>query len=163
MTLYYFKDCTDLVSVKMRYRDLAKEYHPDLNNGANVEIMQSINNEYEFAFEFFKQKYNQQQDVRYENKEDYTKFKSIIDKLVLMKGVEIEICGTWIWVSGNTYPYREIIRNNLGFIWSKSKKSWYYADYLNESTKKKGQYTMNKIREKYGSEKIEGLKQSELK
>jgi len=43
----YFKECRTLDEVKAMYKQLAKQYHPDL--GGDTETMQAINSEYAFA------------------------------------------------------------------------------------------------------------------
>lgn len=48
-----FAGCTDEESLKKRYRDLSKSFHPDMNSGDN-ESMQFINSEYERLLEKYK-------------------------------------------------------------------------------------------------------------
>ena len=43
-------------------------------------------------------------------KETPEEFKKIINELVTLQGIEIEICGDWIWVTGNTYNCREQLK-----------------------------------------------------
>ena len=45
-TCSFFEGCTNAASVKRRYRDLTKVYHPDNGNGSE-EILARINKEYE--------------------------------------------------------------------------------------------------------------------
>lgn len=48
-----FAGCTDEESLKKRYRDLSKSFHPDMSSGDN-ESMQFINSEYERLLEKYK-------------------------------------------------------------------------------------------------------------
>ena len=44
----YFAGVTDIETLRKRYRELLKKYHPD--NGGSVSEMQSINAEYDRLF-----------------------------------------------------------------------------------------------------------------
>jgi len=161
MKLNYFKGCKNLEDVKKTFRLLAKQHHPDLKNG-DGEIFKVINNEYEEAFEYFKNEFNNQaENERNKNYETPEKFRNIINVLIKLENLEIEICGSWIWLSGMTYQYRDTIKS-LDFKWSSSKKKWYYFNGISENNKLKGSKTMEEIRNKYGSEIFEGIKMKQL-
>jgi hypothetical protein len=69
--------------------------------------------------------------------------------------LNIEICGSWIWVSGNTYTYKEQLKES-GYHYSRSKKMWYFAsEPIDEKRKYRHSQSQDKIRFKYGSEKVE--------
>jgi hypothetical protein len=151
MKFNYFKECKTLEDVKKVFRTLAKMYHPDMKTG-DTEMFKAINNEYEEAFEYFKNDYNNKaENKNKQNKETPEEFRDIINVLIRLEGLEIEICGTWLWLSGNTYKYRDIIKN-LKFKWSNSKKEWYFYNGIDEMLKIRGSKTMEEIRKKYGSE-----------
>ena len=40
------------------------------------------------------------------------------------EGIEIEVCGSWVWVSGDTKPHKERLKA-LGFCWHSKKHCWY--------------------------------------
>ncbi|MFA6501910.1 MAG: J domain-containing protein [Parachlamydiales bacterium] len=42
----YFENCKELDTIKKRYRELAKQYHPDLAGENTTSIMQDINKQY---------------------------------------------------------------------------------------------------------------------
>ena len=67
-------------------------------------------------------------------------------------GLEIEICGAWLWVTGNTKPHREVLKG-AGFRWSPKKLSWYFrpAEYRSFN---RTSWSMAEIRGTYGSENI---------
>lgn len=154
MRFSYFKECKNLEDVKKTFRMLAKKFHPDL--GGNAETFKKINNEYEEAFEYFKNEYNSKaENEKKQNTETPEEFRDIINILIKLDGLEIEICGTWLWLSGNTYIYKDIIKS-LNFRWSKGKKKWYFYNGITSKNHKiKGSKTMEQIRSKYGSEVIE--------
>jgi hypothetical protein len=81
--------------------------------------MQKVNQEYENIikdqrFKFTEQDKNVQQ--------EYIKFPEIIGQIFHFD-ITIEICGNWIWLSGNTRPYREQLKE-IGFFYSPKKKMW---------------------------------------
>lgn len=154
MRFSYFKECKSLEDVKKTFRALAKQHHPDL--GGNAEVFKAINNEYEEAFEYFKNEFNKRtENAKKQNTETPEEFRDIINILIKLDGLEIEICGSWLWLNGNTYIHKDIIKG-LNFRWSKSKKKWYYYNGISSKNHKiKGSKTMEQIRSKYGSEVIE--------
>ena len=76
-------------------------------------------------------------------------FRAIIDKLITLDGITIEIVGSWLWLTGNTYQHRDTLKA-LRFSWSKSKKAWYWHSepYIKRSRKT---FTMNELKDLYGS------------
>ena len=151
--LKYFKDCNTKEECKKLYKKLAFMYHPD--RGGDTETMKAINAEFDYVMEnnIFKSS-------KKDTKKDYdfssSQFKDIISALVRLDGLEIEITGCFIWVTGNTYPQKDIIKS-LGFRYSKNKKAWYIApaEYFAQKRSYKKSYSMNDIRNKYGSTRFE--------
>lgn len=45
-----------------------------------------------------------------------------------MAGINIEIVGLWIWVDGNTFQWKEELKE-AGFAWSRSRKKWHFTPY----------------------------------
>lgn len=91
--------------------------------------MKEINAEYELAFNHFKNIYkskvNDNTTYTKETTETPEAFKNIINSLIHCEGLEINIVGAWIWLTGCTYPYKDIIKE-LGFRWASNKKAWYW-------------------------------------
>lgn len=147
----YFDNCKNLEELKSLYKELAKKFHPDM--GGSEEIMKQINNEYDVYFMKLQNKSNN----NYDKEESINNFKDIINKIIKFD-FDIEICGTWIWIDKrNTYPHRALLKE-LGFIWSKAKGKWYKKpdDYIARRHKT---WTMEQIREIYGSQKIQKEKE----
>ena len=156
----YFKDLNSMEAVKKTYRKLAMKYHPDRPTG-DTEIFKQINNEYEQAME--QAKINETKKAKTKKEEDFIKsqymnsknFRNIIDKLIVLEGIEIEITGTWLWIRGNTYKYKEYLKSEFNAQWSKSKKCWFISP--NKDFRKTRGYkgkSMSSIRSTYGSTKI---------
>ena len=114
------------------YKRMAIKYHPD-KNPSGVEMMK------EFTHTDEKNAYNYSEDLE-----------EVISEILKMQGVEIEICGNWIWLSGNTKEHKEKIKS-LGCFWASQKKKWYYRPAEHKSFKRSKAWNMETIREKYGS------------
>lgn len=141
----YFKNVNTIEELKKQFKKLAKQYHPDL--GGSNEAMKEINAEYEMLKARL-----QNGQTNNTAQEPTGSFREVIMNIIHLD-IEIEICGEWIWVSGNTYPYREVLKEN-GFKWSKPKKMWYWKPF--ESKRKPRTNTpMDQIRAKYGSFTVE--------
>lgn len=145
----YFTNIKTLEELKKEYKRLALENHPD--RGGDVEVMKAINAEYDIMFNKVKDIHVNAKGETYtkENTETPSEFKDIIDKLIRMEGLEIEIIGCFIWLSGNTKAHKDNIKT-LGFKWHSTKKMWYKApeDYRKKSKKK---YSIEEIRDMYGT------------
>ena len=150
MKTTYFSNCKTIEEAKRLYHKLAVQNHPDL--GGNLEIMQAINNEYDIIAEQLKNIHESSTGEQYTTEQNSNEipadFRDLINKLIHLEGVTIELIGRWIWVNGNTYPYKDIIKN-LGFKWANTKKSWYWHT-AEDSTCNRKKMSLEQIKEKYG-------------
>ena len=112
----YFQNCKTAEELKKKYRDLAKQLHPDA--GGNEEEFKSMQAEFAAAWERLKNIHVSKDGEKYERETDETaaEFMALIERLITLPGVTVEICGSWIWCSGNTKPYKEMFRE-LAFRW----------------------------------------------
>jgi len=146
----YLDKCRTIEELKKAYRAFTKKLHPDC--GGTKEEMQTLNEEYDKLFKVLQNRHNAEADEAHQNTETPEEFRDIIEKLLHFEGVEVELCGSWIWCRGNTFPYKNELKE-AGFQWSSSKKSWYWFHREKEDGKKhRGHYTMEKIRELHGSQ-----------
>lgn len=159
--LRWFSNPETLEELKKQYKKLAMKFHPDM--GGNESDMKEINSEYDLLFERLKNVHQSAAGETYTSKTETTEtpneFKDIINSLINLESITIEICGSWLWITGNTYPYRKALKE-LHFRFSRSKTAWYYhtADYHKTSNR---QFTLNQIRDLYGSETV--LEKPQLK
>ncbi len=107
----YFKNCDCIEELKKQYRELCFKYHPDISKEANAnEIMKKVNSEYDRLFDKLKNVFKNQKGKIYTDSnpvsETPEEFRNIINVLIGLEGVEIELMGRWIWVSGNTKPHK---------------------------------------------------------
>lgn len=124
----FIKDVTTLEELKRVYKKLALKYHPDM--GGTDKEMAQINNEYEALFDKLKNTHKNKEGEYYQKETTETpqEWQEIIHKLLTLKmeNVSIEVIGAFLWVSGNTKPYKEELKA-LNMKWSNNKKSWYLA------------------------------------
>lgn len=146
----WFKGINTLEELKAEFKKLAMKHHPDL--GGSTEDMQEINNEYDILSKVLpsQNKTTSQAD----NTNNAERFRDILMAIIHLNGLEIEICGNWIWVSGNTREHKTTLKSN-GFMWASKKEMWYWRAEEYSSHGKKNT-TMADIRTKYGSEKVSG-------
>jgi hypothetical protein len=130
-------------SIKLSYRKLCSEYHPD-RNPLGLHMMQLINAAYELL--------EGTEGSADEEEESFSE--NILNALraVAELGLSIELCGTWIWVSGDTKPHKEIFKAN-GFKWAPKKCMWYYHSGERKSYSR-GKFSMDEIRTMHGSQAV---------
>lgn len=150
----YFINIKTLDELKREYRRLSKLHHPDC--GGDEEIMKVINNEHDELFEVLKAQQNARADADPTGKtrrttETAAEFRQIIDLLLRLDGLTVELCGSWLWISGDTKPHKEALKA-AGRRWSASKKMWYWRHPEEGYTRSRGKSSMNQIRSKYGSQ-----------
>ena len=150
----YFNNIQTLEQLRKEYKRLPKLHHPD--NGGTKEASQQVNNEYEALFKILKDRHDGKEAA--DNKSNMYDFESdkalreVLQKIINLEGIEIEIIGSWIWVSGNTYKHKAELKET-GFKWASQKKMWYFH---NDSYRKGSNKKLNieDIRNYYGSQKI---------
>lgn len=168
----YFSNVQTLEELRKQYRDLLKKYHPDNVNGS-TEATQEINTEYDRLFKMLKDRHeskstdgNQGNDksdynnMKYDFSED-AKLREVLQKIINFDSINIEIVGCWIWLDGNTYGYKDTLKE-IGFKWAREKKKWYFHT---EAFRKKShkKLSMDDIRNFYGSTEIEPEQSFRLK
>ena len=149
----YFERCTTLEDVKQTYKKLARDLHPDCNRGRDTTAeFQEMQRQYEEAWKRCGSTHKNASGEIYtkETAETPEAFAAIIEALLHMPGLMIELCGSWLWVSGNTKQHKDSLKA-LNFKYSANKHAWYYHD--GEYRKRgKASKSMDDIRAMYGSE-----------
>jgi len=163
----FFSNINSLEELRKEYKRLLKLHHPD--NGGTKEASQTINNEYEALFKILKDKHdnksnNSTSDTAGNSKATDNKstmydfeadkaLREVLQRIINFEGIEIEIIGSWIWVSGDTYKHKAELKET-GFKWASQKKMWYFHNdntYRKSSNKK---LNIEDIRNYYGSQKV---------
>lgn len=154
----WYAGCTTLDALKERYKTLAKAYHPDINPDAGDEIMQQINAQYD---DMVKRLSRVAADGRTEATEQEARnaatmaqaYRDVIAQIIHLAGLNIELCGAWLWISGETYANREALKA-AGCCYAGNKKAWYWRPDEAACRRSRRNTTMIDIRIKYGSERI---------
>ena len=159
--MMYFNDCRTAEELKKVYKEWAKRLHPD--NGGTTEEFQRMQAEFSQSWERLKNIHVTADGEEYTKETDETAeaFMQLLAVLMNLSGVETEICGSWIWCSGNTQPFKELFKR-LGFRWSRSKEAWYF--HREPYRKRHGrELSLDEIRDMYGSYKPEKQGREEQK
>lgn len=151
--MIHFKPTDDINNLREQYRELAKKFHPDLNPDIDENIMKEVNNEYEQLLSNIKTASGNNYSINWETAWQ-DKFIETLKLFASINNVVVEMIGNWIWISGETKPIKESIKN-IGFKFSAKKLAWYWKNYnYFKLTNKK--FELPELREIYGSNEIKG-------
>lgn len=139
--------------VKAAYRRAAMKYHPD-RNPAGLVMMKAVNAA-RLALADFRGNLDHSEEAGQYGDD----LNDAIAHLLHSIGLDLEICGAWLWVTGETKTHKDIIKafetdSGNKFRWHSKKLSWYFApnDYTGfRRFKSRGNVAMDDIRERYGS------------
>jgi curved DNA-binding protein CbpA len=129
--MIYFQNIHTVGEAKTLYRQLAKQYHPDLHGHETTQAMQDINAEYHSLLESLDGSTSKGSDGKEHTYHySYDVEQAVIDKIaellaLRLIGIEIELIGTWIWISGDTKPNKEALKE-IGCVWHSKRKRWYW-------------------------------------
>lgn len=148
----YFEGIKTLEELRKQYRNLAFTFHPD--KGGETAIMQEINNQYE---KLSKNLINGNTFFTEERKEwehqVSEELRQKLEKVIFLPNIIIELIGSWIWITGNTYSIRLILKEE-GFKFSSPKSAWYF--HSGEYIKKSGiSLSMEELKDLWGYQNIE--------
>jgi hypothetical protein len=148
----WFNNCQKLDELKATYKKLAKQYHPDL--GGDTLLMQEINREFADATATIIRSGNLS-DEQVENEISFSEeYRRAIEMIIHLEGITIEVVGTWIWVTGNTYAVKDMLKR-AGYLFAPKKLAWYFRTGENKVTKS-SKKSLDEIRSKYGSAIVNG-------
>jgi len=157
MKTNYFIDCNTVEETKKLYKELALKNHPDL--GGSTAIMQEINAQYEAILKRLDgqtstDKQGRTHTYKYDREAEYVAME-IIDRLLSlrMQNVNIFLIGTWVWIEGETKPYKEQLKA-LKCRWHSTRKLWYYTDTTKNKSRRRSSKGFDDIADTYGFTKI---------
>ena len=134
-------------TVKLAYKRACNKYHPD--KGGSDEMMKAINQAYQTLKEF--EGSLESGDLNYPDE-----LNEAINNIINLPGVFIEVCGAWIWVTGETKQHAKALgKNGAKFFYASKKKAWYFrpSDWKSAS---RGKFSLDEIRAKHGSNSVKG-------
>ena len=149
----YFSHCSTVEQIKVAYKKLAIENHPD--RGGDSEVMKAINNAYTKALEGCNGQTSKGTDEReHTYKYDEAREQEImemIQKLIAIVGnsqIEIILIGRWIWLLGDTKPVKDQLKN-LKCLWHRDRKCWFWRSADDRGHGKGGD--LDQLAAKYGA------------
>ena len=160
-----FENVTSLNELKQEYRKMAFMLHPDM--GGDAKAFAEMKNSYEDLFKKLKDQAFQEDPenninwntVNADELDDG--YMKIIDLLIHLKGIEIELCGGWLWLSGSTREVKEQLKA-CGCYWAPKKQMWYWRPSYYQCRHNRHPHSMSYIRNKYGSQKVTVNKATEI-
>ena len=152
----FFANVNTLNDLKKSFHALALRFHPDTGSPeADGRIMAEINAEYSARFEVLKKEQNTAAEANPSGSVKATteapeEFIEIISHLLKLDGLKVELCGSWLWIGGDTMKHKETLKA-AGCRWAASKKLWSWHHQEDGSHYFRGKKSMAEIRIKYGS------------
>lgn len=135
--------------LKEAYRAAAFKFHPD--KGGDAEIMKLVNNAYDLLC---KASWTVKDREEAENTVPLTEVLAALwSQFKHFPDLSGEICGSWLWITGNTRQYRTDLKA-AGFKFAAKKAAWYFHEepYRKRNSK---HFTMNEIRDLWGSSDLD--------
>jgi curved DNA-binding protein CbpA len=159
----YFSPEMGIEELRKNFHRFCLELHPD--KGGDPEEFKAMKNEYDYfcgisAATEYGHATAANRPPRYTAASERD-LREALEKLLNIPKIIIEICGSWLWIYGNTFPVHEQIKA-IGCKFSGQKKAWYFSATM-RSGKVRGKYNnLQKIRARFGSEVIESTAQEQM-
>ena len=155
----FYQNCRNMDELKAEYKRLAKKYHPDMPGGSD-EIMAQVNAQYDELAQKLPKVNAQGEEYQPQERETPQAFRAAVLAVINMQGIMIELCGSWLWITGNTKDHREELKK-AGYKFSGNKQAWYWHEEGYHKFGKK-KYSLDEIRGMYGSRQVIASKRDEL-
>lgn len=152
----YFDGIETLQAAKEQFKKLAQKLHPD-KGGSTADFIE-MKNEYEQVVKLLsanevgskaymkgKGEYKTAEEIFGDAMEYMEKIVDIIN----FPDIVVELCGTWLWVTGKTKEVKEQLKE-AGFKWAAKKQAWYWHSGGYRKWHRKN-YTLDEIRWLHGS------------
>lgn len=97
MSFNFFADCRTKEDVRKLFFKLCLQLHPD--KGGDHSVFVRMKNEYEKAIKF----YPNEAEAKNTTNESELSLSEMIERLCRIRGIDLELCGCWLWVTGDTY------------------------------------------------------------
>ena len=150
----YFSGLESIEELRKAFHRFCLSMHPD--KGGKHEDFIDMKNEYDALIKNASIKEgadafagNREKRYTYESESALAR---MIERLLTIPNITIEICGSWLWITGDTFSNHSRL-SDFGCKFSGSKQKWYWTANLKPG-KFRARYSMAKIRAKFGSECI---------
>lgn len=143
-------------TLKKAFITATKKYHPDVNP-AGEDMMKMINEAHDELKELSDDELLNLSSTIKADAQDFSFPEMVNNALNAIKdciGLKIEICGSWVWVTGDTRTHKELLKG-AGFKYASKKKAWSFRSEKWKS-KSRGFSSMEQIRENHGSTAFNG-------
>jgi hypothetical protein len=154
----YFHDCHTIEEVRARFRDLAREHHPD--HGGDTATMQAVNAEYEEALKTAARAAHRAWTAGQKDAPEYPDWlDEILRDLSAIEEADIELVGTWLYVRIRHGLDAERFRatlarvKGLGLWFSGKHRAWIYNGGRGRK-RLRTRLTLDQIRARYGAQVI---------
>jgi len=160
----YFTACSTVEKIKATWRRLAKQYHPDL--GGDTRVMQDVNNQYHEALQAKHKTTSYDKETKKERTYYYDKDieQAVMNKILELLGmrmdnVNVMLLGTWVWITGDTKPYKSKLgKEGAKCRWHKTKQAWYWRSQKNKCYRSSNA-PLSQIAAMYGCKTFEAREQ----
>lgn len=152
---YFNEVYQDLQEMRKAFRDWCKKLHPDA--GGSAAEFTAMQAEYQQAVKNFRPAEKDGKPDSYQKAFADSldaEYMAVVVELIRM-GLEIEVCGVWLWIHGDTKAVKEQLKA-CGCCWAPGKKLWYWRPSWAKSHGSKKRQSMEIIRAKYGSAWVDG-------
>lgn len=145
----YFEGCETLEDVRAKFVALTQK---KLTEAARAEVM----TQFLASYEALKETHKRMDGKVYKatntelTGQGYADFIGILRKL---KGVTLEVVGTWLWATGDTKDSRDVLKEN-GFRYAPKKQAWYFTEQPSKKGNHNNDRTMDDLRAAWGSKVI---------
>lgn len=118
-------ECKTIAGVKRMYFLHVTTNH---NNGTlTADMLQQLNDDFDYRInELLTVAEITEQELNKKTK-FFTRFRRAIEYLVNVPGIKLEMLGQWLWVTGDTFNAREILRQ-FGYYFARAKSAWYFKN-----------------------------------
>jgi hypothetical protein len=149
-TTHWFFGCATEQQIKKRFHELMLIHHPD--RGGNLQICLEIVGQYHESLkncQYTGCEYNGEKQAYRYNEAMEKEFEEAMDWAMTLSFCKVELIGTWLWVSGKTFPISNKFRER-GFHWASKKHAWCF--HVGLWRRNKRHFALDDLRAKYGYE-----------
>jgi len=157
-SIKYFAGLKEQTEIKSCYKRLVFKHHPD--KGGDTATMQEINSQYADVMRgIYQSEGKTEESVDWWMEQEGMIF-DVIAKLVNLEGLEVELLGVWIWISGDTKKHKEALgKNGIKARYSPDKKCWYWRSKEHSYRRKNSpDKSLDDLRNTFGSRKAAAQK-----